>query len=791
MSNKKSEYAADRLESERYIRLTEKQLQTERIDPDTYQGKKQLEKLAKAQLDMSSSLLKSVINESIFMKNEASAPFFKKRFQSILQLIPEACSRFSDAFPHLSIEKELTQVNSFVGMLNYNILNVLYYIVLAAALWILDELNRRDRLSEAFKLLPNPTETSKIPLPEYFSDASYDNGLIRSMICLILSRNSEDPDCDCETAFPLDEKALKRAEKTWTYDNAVGDGQEPDTCRQVFDRIIGMLHPVKVERAVKRFEENVWKLFGHYLVTANIIRDKEIAILEDILKMAQDDLKLIDQMEETSKEIHATVESTERMLNRNKGNPLLMHQPSPEDFAANPGLPSKIAMLDSRIDSLADKRNALCDAIEQKEDQLENIRMTSTIFSSMLSFNAFADGDPPDDPNWPDASELESVSISDPFETCFALLYLLDSGAPIAWLVPLSVNVVASACKLLPWYDSNLIDTIQNEDDGADPGETGSPSEIDKDQDGGITEEKIDDNDYTPPDLTEFNEKLYAKKYRDPNKLSEKSRNRKKDRLLNFPQYVYSLTDMTIPRVLYQERTAEDCRRAGFNRKEADLFSLYLSLVDGSFDKGFYMQRAAEYWFSGKEIPQDEPQDEQPDQSAETTEKSGAETAQQLEEIRALKDEKKALLRKTEALEKEKEKLETEIAELRTLIRSGANVQRNRQNDAPEVVFPYKAQKRYVVFGGHDSWLRAIRPLLDNVRFIGPNSRPDAGLILNADVIWFQTNAIGHANFYKIINIIRTHGVPVRYFSFASAEKCAEELALSDMEYGDESSKGN
>lgn len=83
MNNKKSEYAADRLESERYIRLTEKQLQTERIDPDTYQGKKQLEKLAKAQLDMSSSLLKSVINESIFMKNEASAPFFKKRFQSI------------------------------------------------------------------------------------------------------------------------------------------------------------------------------------------------------------------------------------------------------------------------------------------------------------------------------------------------------------------------------------------------------------------------------------------------------------------------------------------------------------------------------------------------------------------------------------------------------------------------------------------------------------------------------------------------------------------------------------
>ena len=40
---------------------------------------------------------------------------------------------------------------------------------------------------------------------------------------------------------------------------------------------------------------------------------------------------------------------------------------------------------------------------------------------------------------------------------------------------------------------------------------------------------------------------------------------------------------------------------------------------------------------------------------------------------------------------------------------------------------------------------------------------------------------LDHSNYYKIINTIRTHGIPLHYFQFVSAEKCAAQLALEDQ----------
>lgn len=41
--------------------------------------------------------------------------------------------------------------------------------------------------------------------------------------------------------------------------------------------------------------------------------------------------------------------------------------------------------------------------------------------------------------------------------------------------------------------------------------------------------------------------------------------------------------------------------------------------------------------------------------------------------------------------------------------------------------------------------------------------------------------AISHSAYYKIMDTVRTHNIPVHYFSYASAEKCAEQLALFDV----------
>ena len=54
-------------------------------------------------------------------------------------------------------------------------------------------------------------------------------------------------------------------------------------------------------------------------------------------------------------------------------------------------------------------------------------------------------------------------------------------------------------------------------------------------------------------------------------------------------------------------------------------------------------------------------------------------------------------------------------------------------------------------------------------------------MILNSEVVWLQTNAMGHSSFYKVIDLIRRNDIKVCYFKYAGAEKCAEQLALEEI----------
>lgn len=100
---------------------------------------------------------------------------------------------------------------------------------------------------------------------------------------------------------------------------------------------------------------------------------------------------------------------------------------------------------------------------------------------------------------------------------------------------------------------------------------------------------------------------------------------------------------------------------------------------------------------------------------------------------------------------------------------------------AAELRFPYSTRKRVVAFGGHDSWRKAIRPLLPNVTFINREQRPNADMIKAADVVWIQPNALSHR---KIINVVRTNQVQIRYFGYASAMKCAVQVLEDDVPTG-------
>lgn len=121
----------------------------------------------------------------------------------------------------------------------------------------------------------------------------------------------------------------------------------------------------------------------------------------------------------------------------------------------------------------------------------------------------------------------------------------------------------------------------------------------------------------------------------------------------------------------------------------------------------------------------------------------------------------------------EKEENVQELADLREIV-FNHQLEQEEVEDI-KITFPCHTKLRAVVFGGHDSWLREIKFKLPDVRFYGATlSSPD--IIRKADVVWIQTNAIAHKSFYGIIDLCRRYNKKVRYFKYASAAKCAEQM---------------
>ena len=167
-----------------------------------------------------------------------------------------------------------------------------------------------------------------------------------------------------------------------------------------------------------------------------------------------------------------------------------------------------------------------------------------------------------------------------------------------------------------------------------------------------------------------------------------------------------------------------------------------------------------------------------------------------LVELEKIKEENKRLKGEfhhiEKLLKKEREQFKTqneqykrehaELIDLRNIIFKQATGEENSEECSKlSIEYPYTVKKNVCVFGGHDSWRKVIKPMFTNVRFIHKDVIPNVDLIKNSDIIWIQPNSLAHAYYYTIIDIVRTHNIPVRYFSYASASKCAEQLVLEDL----------
>lgn len=140
--------------------------------------------------------------------------------------------------------------------------------------------------------------------------------------------------------------------------------------------------------------------------------------------------------------------------------------------------------------------------------------------------------------------------------------------------------------------------------------------------------------------------------------------------------------------------------------------------------------------------------------------------------------------RKLEQQQKQAEAEHRELADLREIVFNSDEAEGNIDDTAEAIdskVYPYTMQKSTVVFGGHETWVKALKPLLKgDIKFIAKEMKIDVSLVRYADAIWIQCNAIPHRSYYSIVNTARKLGKPIRYFTNASAIKCAEQIVEND-----------
>ena len=248
-------------------------------------------------------------------------------------------------------------------------------------------------------------------------------------------------------------------------------------------------------------------------------------------------------------------------------------------------------------------------------------------------------------------------------------------------------------------------------------------------------------------------------------------------------QMIYKLTGSVLPRNISRyDGTRKMLRKCGMPKAQIDKSIAAMTVLAEA-------QRQSRDWFGEMDFNTDDDFDDVEEEtiSQEDIEKLVAENKALKQENDRLREtayaasrEAKENLRSVEQLRLEAEEYTQELAGLREIVFNQQNGEYENETPDATIEFPYETEHRIVVFGGHDSWLREIKQKLPEVRFLGREASPKADLIRNADVVWIQANSLAHKHYYKLIDIVRKYSKPVRYFAYASATKCAEQIVVED-----------
>lgn len=718
------------------------------------------------------------------LQNSKGAEFYdlegailKRRCDATTHYLGIIKERYQQQYPELDVTQAWIEHNCAMGH-SADGADQLYYITFAAAVWMLDVLNRSCNLQNAASYFTTDMEAlQSVRLPDVF-DPCHDELLLKGMMHLIQNRDQRDNPFQ----WHINDVSARRRKPVTPR---VPEDPADLTDRDRFNAVMAMIDPRLKERAVQRFEEKFWDFLDrHFYCLAHYAKE-------------------IRQLEEKADSIAAQYSHRQSILSRQIAE-YSSRWSIPSDSAslsvplavASPTVPSNpLAALKpdkeatTKIDQDLHALQAMASRGEALVQQLDEIYHKYNVVQSLSHMFFTADPWELEDIDPEIADHILAFEVDDPYETCFAYLCLLEAGSDLPWLYNTSLAVLLAAASKFPWTAEADDDAFEPEDtDEMDPADDGVPTA--EDAPDPASEDPYAENGPFPEAPVDWSLKAapqYKKIYSDA-ALYAPLLSPTPERKLNLPQIVYGLTGMLMPRTnLDFDGFAEDFVAEGMSQETAELMEQYLLLASlTQYQNKDWPRYFQSYKFQALY--------DRYGPAASKTHGSPANPEELRLQVKQLKKENERLTQELYEANRQRElaysevrqvKLEAadqhqELVSLRSLVFNQSNDPEREGTEAedPAITLPYESQRRIVIFGGHDSWLKAIRPMLPNVTFA--NRNPNEEMIRNADIIWFQPNALSHKDFYKITNVARTYRIPVRYFAYASARKCAEQLALDD-----------
>lgn len=609
--------------------------------------------------------------------------YCKRRIKAVMNLLPKFKERYGKQYPELEMEEDLANIAS-LPVMTYDSIERSASLCLGAALWMLDRAWESETILEVSDLLPE--SYSGVDCVDVY-DTRFHHSVFKKMLLVIQTRYGKD-------------------RSKYVVPESIFDKRDPE---DAFHKIMALLPPERIELAVENLKQKFWEWADLYFAVLSPMV-KELNRLDEAMD------RLEDQMRE-----------------------YLDRKPKKPDFAALKDL----TLMDDRplIGRLSEEEQMIrqMEGLEEKRKKAEH-RIYNLHFVS-LSAGVHGKKQIAECVGDNFAEAFCNFHIDDPYEMCFAILYLLDQDDDYAWVYSFMTAVVCRAAAMLPWG----LELYSEMDDGI----------------------WFQDNEWIEP--KPFDPEWYETKY-----AGELYEDDDDPHDVSLAQLVYQYTGAVLPRDMNRfDGLKKELRAKGLKPSQVSTLCAMMNVIGEVSRQRFDFSKYADQddWDAEEEAVTED--------LASENEKLKAELAKLRKQAKEanynLSRENRELKDRLEKMEAGAGELRQELADLREVVfhqQSGAEEEKAEES---KISFPYHTSRRLVAFGGHDSWLREIKFKLPDVRFMSDDiSSPE--IIKRADVVWIQTNCIGHKSYNIIIELARKYNRRVRYFAYASATKCAEQV---------------